>query len=291
MSRIDNLPQHFIDEHTTWHHTVGTGGADFLRFHGDFVRRVLEWYGTQRNDVWPWPEVPYRMRQSDYGWDTTFASAGFILRPNGDRSPHHDVDLIENRRPFEIPEPLDAFAPRFASEEDLGTYIWDGVHQLYLHKAASLSYGEPDLQDFHRSPFVTEFYQLHGMIEEWYQAYLRGAYRCGFGGNQGLTVSIEQNAVASNAVEFVLQSAPWITWWKQVVVPNGHGGHFILETKDDKHEDRNGLWADEINNGQQLSLWAGGFWGIGRPVADLGNLQRLPPGSRITFRWVQDWDA
>jgi hypothetical protein len=291
MSRIANLPQHFLDEHTNWHHTVNRGGADFLVYHGDFVRRVLDWYGTGRNDVWPWPEVPYGLRQTEYGWDTTWASAGIILVPNGDRSPSHDAALIENRRPFEIPDPLDAFAPSFASEEELGVYIWDGIHQRYLHRAAAQYYGEPGIADFDESPNFTEFYRLHGMIEEWHQAYLRRAYRCAFSGNHAIAVSIERDAVAPDAVEFVLQSAPWITWWKQVVVPNGLGGRFILETKNDKHEDRNGLWAHEVHNGQRLDFWAGGFLGFGRWVGSLGNLERLPPGSRITFRWVQDWDA
>ena len=97
--------------------------------------------------------------------------------------------------------------------------------------------------------------------------------------------------MAPDAVEFVLQSAPWITWWKQVIVPNGFGGRFVLETKNERHEDRNGLWAHEVLNGQSLDFWAGGAFGLGRHVAALGNLHRLPPGSRITFRWVQDWHA
>ncbi len=138
MGRIDNLPQQFLDEHTTWHHTVGKGGASFLQYHGDFVQRVLQWYGTQRNDVWPWPEVPYRLRLSEYLWDTRYKDGGFPL-PNGDRSPSTDAERVENRRPFEIPVPLNAFAPQFASEEGLGKFIWEGLHQLFLHKAASVS--------------------------------------------------------------------------------------------------------------------------------------------------------
>jgi hypothetical protein len=117
--------------------------------------------------------------------------------------------------------PLTAFAPNFASEDALGRFIREGLHQLFLQKAASVSWGEPDLQDFHRSPLVTQFYQLHGLIEEWRRAYLLGAYRCNFPGNHAITVSVEENALMVDAVEFVLESAPWVTWWKQVVVPNG----------------------------------------------------------------------
>jgi hypothetical protein len=282
MARIDNLPQDFLDEHTRWHHG-GTGAADFLPYHADFVRRVLEWYGMERNNVWPWAEIPHRIRRIE-GWDLNF--------PNlPTRTPSGDAALVENRRPFEIPEPLDAFAPAFASEQDLARFIWEGLHERFLHRAGSMAYGEPELADFHTSPRVTQFYQLHGMIEEWRQAFLRRAYRCGFPDNHAISVSIEQNAVSADAVEFVLQTAPWITWWKQIVIPNGLGGRFTLETKNDKHEDRNGLWAHELHNGQSLEFWAGGFFGLGRHVANLGNLHRLPPGSRITFRWVQDWHA
>jgi hypothetical protein len=53
VGRIDDLPPHFLDEHTNWHHNIGTGGASFLQFHGDFVQRVLQWYGTNRPEVWP----------------------------------------------------------------------------------------------------------------------------------------------------------------------------------------------------------------------------------------------
>ena len=57
-------------------------------------------------------------------------------------------------------------------------------------------------------------------------------------------------------------------WWKQVVVPNGLGGRFVLETKNETHQDRNGLWADEVQNGQTLSLRAGGVLGYRAPCRE-----------------------
>ena len=162
------------------------------------------------------------------------------------------------------------------------------LHDL-LHGAGAAEFGEPDLKDLHVSPYVTQFYNLHGMLEVWRQAYLRGAYGCSFAGNHAISVSIEQNVIGPGAVEFVLRSAPWITWWKQLILPDGDGHFWTLETKNDKHEDRNGLWVHQSQNGQSLNFWAGGAFGLGRHVATLGNLDRLPPGCRITFLWLEDW--
>ena len=279
MGRINDLPQHFIDEHHAWHHN---GRRDFLSFHADFVRRVLDWYGTSRNDVWPWAEVPYRLRQDRYGWNTK--NSGALT------TPAEDALRLENQRPFEIPEPITAFRSTIPNETEFEILAHGQLHDL-LHGGGAIEYGAPELANFHKAPYTTQFYNLHGMFEEWRQAYFRGGYRCNFPGNHAILVSIEENAIGPDAAEFVLQSAPWISWWKQLILRDGEGNSWTLETKNDMRDARNGLWAHQLHNGQNLDFWAGGFLGFGRHVATLSNLERLPPGSRITFRWVQDWDA
>lgn len=277
MTTIPNFPQSFIDQHATWHHQSHTG-AEFLAFHGDFVSQVLTWYQAQGYDmsvVQPWADVPGTLRRDEFGWPD-YAD---------------DLVLIENIKDFQLPDPLSSFSAKsnFATEEKLGLYIRDGIHDQFLHGATSVAFGEPTFNDFHVNPRFTLFYNLHGMIEEWRQSYLRDAYRCNFSGNHAITIWIEQNAVPPNTVEFRLESAPWITWWKQIIVPDGLGSFFTIETKDSKHEDRVSLWAEQVNNGQTLRFWAGGFFGLGRWIGELGNLSVLPAGSRINFRWVQDW--
>ncbi|RCW47841.1 hypothetical protein [Paenibacillus prosopidis] len=56
MPLIPNFPKALLDEHRIWHHTnhLTPGsmpppgfGEKFLRFHRDYINRVLHWY-----DVW-----------------------------------------------------------------------------------------------------------------------------------------------------------------------------------------------------------------------------------------------
>jgi hypothetical protein len=48
------------------------------------------------------------------------------------------------------------------------------------------------------------------------------------------------------------------------------------------------LWANQVNNGQSLTFSKAKFLGIHCDVYTLGGLDRLTPGSRITFAWAVD---
>jgi hypothetical protein len=272
---INDLPQAFIDEHHAWHHAGGHTGVEFLRFHGDFVRRVVEWYvGTGHNpaDVQPWAEVPSQVRAVP-GWD--------------DIAPH--VVRATNERAFEVPAPPGDFTASFADEEAFGRFVRDVVHDPFLHGAASVAFNEPILNDFHTSPRSTRFYRLHGMIEEWRQAFLHRAIHHRFSDHHSVQIWVETDVADPGIVDFVLTSAPWVTWWKHLILRDGLGGQWTIETKDGTHAASNALWADQVRNGQQLDFWHAGFLGFGAHLTSLGGLERLPPGSRITFRWQQDW--
>ncbi len=103
-----------------------------------------------------------------------------------------------------------------------------------------------------------------------------------------INVTIEVNAVAANVVEFRLETTPHIDWWKAIRVPDGLGSSWELWTKDDKHSDSVALWAHQVRNGQVLEFKKAKLFGVHTGVYDLGGLERLEGGTRVTFRWVQD---
>lgn len=103
-----------------------------------------------------------------------------------------------------------------------------------------------------------------------------------------IDVSIEENVVGSNIVLFVLEAAPDISWWKAIQVPDGLGHSWEIWTQDSKKSDNVALWADQVNNGQLLEFKKAKLLGAHTGMYWLGGLGRLKPGTRVTFRWVQE---
>jgi len=103
-----------------------------------------------------------------------------------------------------------------------------------------------------------------------------------------IDVLIEPDTVPPNTVEFVLESASFITWWKGLAVPDGLGSSWEIWTQDNRKSDRISLWADQVRNGQSLEFRKAKALGIHTGMYLLGGLERLAGGSRVTFRWLQD---
>jgi hypothetical protein len=99
---------------------------------------------------------------------------------------------------------------------------------------------------------------------------------------------IDDGVVDPAAVEFVLETVTPVDWWKAIRVPDGLGNSWLIETDGNKRSDRVTLWAEQVHNGQQLIFHKAKQWGAKRIVYRLGDLDRLPPGSRVTFRWLKD---
>ena len=81
-----------------------------------------------------------------------------------------------------------------------------------------------------------------------------------------------------------------ITWWKGLHVvdrPGGRGSE--IWTEGTRTSDSVALWAHEVHNGQDIEFRKAQFLIQYRYV--LGNLERLAPGSRVTFQWAQDAEA
>jgi hypothetical protein len=99
--------------------------------------------------------------------------------------------------------------------------------------------------------------------------------------------TITPNAVGSDAVEFVLEAGPGITWRKVLTIDDGHGGSWDIITQDQQTSDRNGLYLYQLPDGT-LAFWKLRPLGVMAHVTTLGDLDQLPPGTRVTFRWITD---
>lgn len=147
---IPNFPQDLLEEHKRWHHArhsvdldrppIGYG-QEFLTFHRYYIRKALAWYrqaGLDPRLVEPWPAVPEPIRQS--GCYDADAEARILERPE-----------------------------TFATADELGRFIEaSGIHGC-IHERAAQLYGDPDINDLDVAPHDTVFYNIHGMIDNWYR--------------------------------------------------------------------------------------------------------------------------
>jgi len=154
MPFIPNFPASFLEEHRRWHHAnhhsnpanLPTGyGANFLDFHRQFIAKVLPWYQQQGYDmrlVAPWQEVPEQIRNA----------------PCYDRA----AEMRIRNNPGS-----------FATADELGRFLEASNLHGCIHEVGAEIFGEPDLNDFDVAPHSTIFYNIHGMIDQWYQNWER----------------------------------------------------------------------------------------------------------------------
>jgi hypothetical protein len=103
-----------------------------------------------------------------------------------------------------------------------------------------------------------------------------------------IDVTIQKNAVDSSIVEFVLDRGPGIDWYKQLTIYDGTGASFRIGSKDKQPPVRESLWSGQVKNGQPIRFTKAGFLGYWKDSYLLFGLERLAPGTRVTFRWVRD---
>jgi hypothetical protein len=105
-----------------------------------------------------------------------------------------------------------------------------------------------------------------------------------------LAYEVQQSAVNNDAVEFSLEASDPNMWRKVLVLRDGLGSQWdiAIDPSQGTTSATNGLWADQVQNDQALSLWKAKQFGIMTWVLDVGGLGPLPPGSRVIFRWLQD---
>ncbi|MGJ0505903.1 MAG: hypothetical protein ACR652_01965 [Methylocystis sp.] len=158
MPLIQNYPDALLQRHSDWHMNAGDpaaggrrapagypgSGVEFLEFHRQYVEDFRKWYdaqpGADPQALAPWSAIPAELKTPTARWSATVAA--------------NERHVVTN-------------TPPFASEDELGMFIEDRLHDRFLHGAAALVYKEPDLNDPMRSPLSTYFYRLHGLIENW----------------------------------------------------------------------------------------------------------------------------
>ncbi|WP_219835195.1 hypothetical protein [Paenibacillus sp. R14(2021)] len=149
MPLIPNFPSSLLQEHMRWHHAnhvndpsqLPTGyGQNFLQFHRQYITKALQWYVQQGYDpqlVAAWQGVPEVIRRSScYNQG---AEARVLYNPRS-----------------------------FATLDQLGLFIEGSNLHGCIHQEAARAFGEEALNDFDIAPRSTMFYNIHGMIDQWY---------------------------------------------------------------------------------------------------------------------------
>jgi hypothetical protein len=105
-----------------------------------------------------------------------------------------------------------------------------------------------------------------------------------------LEYRIELNAVRPEIVEFRLEADKRCIWWKRLVMPDGLGNSWNIDIDPTAGEfaDSNALWSPQVHNGQRLELWKAGVLGFPYRVLYIGDLDPIPPGSRVVITWLRD---
>lgn len=104
-----------------------------------------------------------------------------------------------------------------------------------------------------------------------------------------LSWTVEHHAVGTDAVEFRLVADDPAMWRKVLVLRDGTGGQWDLAVDPSQgvYSATDGLWADQVHNGQVCSLWKAGEFGLMFWVQDIGYLDTLQPGDRAVFHWLE----
>lgn len=106
-----------------------------------------------------------------------------------------------------------------------------------------------------------------------------------------ITYNVQRNAVGMDVVEFRLEASSASMWRKVLVLRDGLGSQWdiAIDPSQGTFSATNGLWADQVGNGQSLSLWKAKELAIMAWVLDIGHLEALPAGSRAVFTWWKDY--
>jgi hypothetical protein len=150
MPSIPNFPAALLEEHSRWHHAnhytdrsqLPQGyGESFLKFHRQFIAKALQWYNAQGYNpslVAPWQSVPEWIRRAQCYDRQAEARVLYGLQS-------------------------------FATADELGLWIEGTNLHGCMHRAAAQVFDDELLPDFDTAPQSTIFYNIHGMIDNWYR--------------------------------------------------------------------------------------------------------------------------
>jgi hypothetical protein len=106
-----------------------------------------------------------------------------------------------------------------------------------------------------------------------------------------VSYNVQRNVVSTDVVEFRLEAESSRMWRKVLVLRDGLGSQWdiTIDPSQGTYSATNGLWADQVRNGQSLSLWKAKEFAINAWVLDIGHLGGLSAGSRAVFKWWKDY--
>jgi hypothetical protein len=100
---------------------------------------------------------------------------------------------------------------------------------------------------------------------------------------------VQKNAVSSAVVEFSLVIGHTSSGWaKAIIMPDGLGSSWEIRAQGRGASATNGLWADQVHNGQILTFRKPKGFGVWHDVIEIGFLGDLDPGDRAVFIWRRD---
>jgi hypothetical protein len=100
---------------------------------------------------------------------------------------------------------------------------------------------------------------------------------------------VTHNAVDPEIVEFRLVIGHTASGWAKVIImPDGGGSEWEIKAQRTGASASNALWAGQVKNGQVLTFRKPKEFGIWHDVIEIGFLEDLDPGDRVTFIWQRD---
>jgi hypothetical protein len=222
--QIPNFPASLLHEHHAWH-TGGRNpaalnpgaGDDFLTFHHNFVAKALAWYKTQPGfsplQVTPWTAVPPQLKLSVLGWSPGLQN--------------DETRLSSNPLSFPSSDELGRFI-------EFGEFGGNNIHG-WLHNAAANHFSEPLLATFD-SPQSTYFYQLHGLVDHWWQSWTAAHPKWEpfhSAGDRLRNLAVGQNADGRLEVfGTASDDSIWHTW--QTAANDGWSGWSVFHSSSDR---------------------------------------------------------
>ncbi|WP_447985841.1 hypothetical protein [Nitrospira sp. Nam74] len=103
--------------------------------------------------------------------------------------------------------------------------------------------------------------------------------------NDVIRFQVQHGAIGTDAVEFILTTERQL-WKKQLILDDGMGGRWTLETDGSKTRDVNGLYLNQLPTGH-LEFWKAKAFGVMWKRIEVP-IAHLRGGERVTFAWITD---
>jgi hypothetical protein len=106
-------------------------------------------------------------------------------------------------------------------------------------------------------------------------------------GGDTVQYHIDRAAGDPNVVVFRLRNECQSGWDKAFVLRDGQGGEWVVLAHGFSQAE-NGLYANQVHNGQSFTFRKPGFLGVWHDVFSIGGLDPLNGGGVVTYIWIRD---